>query len=304
VLKSKVLIVGGTGFIGKNLILKLQKKKSFIIHSISRNKITNSNKIKNVKYFFFDIAKKKNLNKFLKDRYDYIFNLGGNIDHSNKKKTHEAHYLGFNNLSNFFIDKKIKKFIQIGSSVEYEFTRAPQSENRKINIKKLYSSYSLSKYKSTIKAQELFKKKKFPIIIVRVFLAYGPYQKLNRLIPYVINSALQNLSFNCSGGNQCRDYIYIDDVVNFLILLMKKNEFNGEIFNLGSGKPIKIKDLINKICKFIKKGKPKFGIVNLRKDEPLKLFADTKKTKKLLKWRPKYTLESGLLKTISHYRKN
>jgi len=85
---------------------------------------------------------------------------------------------------------------------------------------------------------------------------------------------------------------------------MKKNEFNGEIFNLGSGKPIKIKDLINKICKFIKKGKPKFGIVNLRKDEPLKLFADTKKTKKLLKWRPKYTLESGLLKTISHYRKN
>jgi len=106
VLKSKVLIVGGTGFIGKNLILKLQKKKSFIIHSISRNKITNSNKIKNVKYFFFDIAKKKNLNKFLKDRYDYIFNLGGNIDHSNKKKTHEAHYLGFNNLSNFFIDKK------------------------------------------------------------------------------------------------------------------------------------------------------------------------------------------------------
>ena len=301
--KTKVLVVGGTGFIGKNLILKLIKKKCFLIHSISLNKISNSEKIKNVQYFFFDISNKKKLNKFLLDKYDYIFNLGGNINHNDKKKTRQAHYIGFKNLSSFFINKKIKRFIQIGSSTEYEFARAPQSESIKININKLNSSYSLSKYKSTIQAQNLYIKKKFPIIIVRIFLVYGPEQKSNRLVPYVINSALKNLSFNCSSGKQLRDYIYIDDVINFLILLMKKNGFDGEIFNLGTGNPVKIKDLINKICKIIKKGKPNFGVINLRKDEPLKLFANMRKVKKLLKWEPKYSLQSGLLKTIGYYKK-
>ncbi len=301
--KTKVLVIGGTGFIGKNLILKLLKKKCFLIHSVSLNKISNSEKIKNVKYFFFDISNKKNLNNFLVDKYDYIFNLGGNINHNDKKKTRQAHYIGFKNLSSFFINKKIKRFIQIGSSTEYEFARAPQSESIKININKLNSSYSLSKYKSTIQAQNLYIQKKFPIIIVRIFLVYGPEQKSNRLVPYVINSALKNLSFNCSSGKQLRDYIYIDDVINFLILLMKKNSFDGEIFNLGTGNPVKIKDLINKICKIIKKGKPNFGVINLRKDEPLKLFANMRKVKKLLKWEPKYSLQSGLLKTIDYYKK-
>lgn len=302
-IKTKVLVVGGTGFIGKNLILKLIKKNCYLIHSVSHNKISNSEKIKNVKYFFFDISNKKKLNKFLIDKYDYIFNLGGNIDHNDKKKTYQAHYLGFKNLSNFFMKKKIKRFIQIGSSTEYEFARAPQSENTKINVNKLNSSYSLSKYKSTIEAQNLYIQKKFPIIIVRIFLVYGPGQKSNRLVPYVINSALKNLSFKCSDGKQLRDYIYIDDVINFLILLMKKNSYDGEIFNLGTGNPIKIKDLINKICKIIKKGKPNFGIVNLRRDEPLKLFANIHKVKKLLKWTPKYNLQYGLLKTIDYYKK-
>ena len=84
---------------------------------------------------------------------------------------------------------------------------------------------------------------------------------------------------------------------------MKKNSYDGEIFNLGTGNPIKIKDLIKKICKIIKKGKPNFGVINLRRDEPLKLFANINKVKKLLKWTPKYNLQYGLSKTIDYYKK-
>ncbi len=82
-------------------------------------------------------------------------------------------------------------------------------------------------------------------------------------------------------------------------LLNKKS--NGEIINIGSGKPKKIKYLINKIKSIAKGGEPDFGKIKLRKDEILKLFPDISKAKKILKWKPQVRFESGLKKTIKYY---
>ena len=110
------------------------------------------------------------------------------------------------------------------------------------------------------------------------------------------------MKFNCSSGNQIRDYIYIEDVVNFIILLLKNKKTNGEILNLGSGKPVKIKFVINELVRQLKKGNPNFGSIKLRKDEPNILYADTKKLKKLTGWSPKIKLINGLSKTIKFYK--
>ena len=301
--KKKILVVGGTGFIGLNLIKKLNKTK-FSITSLSLNKVKKKNRLNSIKYIFCDISKKTEIAKNINNEYDYIINLGGNIDHSNKKETYSSHYLGFKNLVDIFKKKKIEKFIQIGSSTEYGFEKSPQKEEKKIKSRNLKSIYSKSKLKSTKYGIRLYKKNKFPITILRIFLSYGPGQKLDRLIPYVINSCLKNIKFDCSNGNQIRDYIYIDDVVNLIIQLLKSKKTNGEILNVGSGKPVKIRFVINEIVRQIKKGYPNFGSIKLRKDEPSKLYANMKKIKKFSKWSPKINLSKGLGKTIEFYRNN
>ena len=302
-LKKKILVVGGTGFIGFHLIKKLNKTK-FLITCLSLNKVKSKNRLKDVRYIFCDTSKKNELNKKVNSEYDYIVNLSGNIDHFKKKETYRSHYLGFKNLVDIFKKKKIEKFIQIGSSTEYGFEKSPQKEEKKIKNRNLKSTYSKSKLKSTIYGIHLYKKNNFPITILRIFLSYGPGQKSDRLIPYVINSCLNDLRFDCSKGNQIRDFIYVDDVVNLIIRLLKNKKVNGEIFNVGSGKPVEIKFIIKKIVRQIKKGYPNFGSIKLRKDEPIRLYANTKKVKALLKWSPKIELTRGLYKTIEFYRNN
>ena len=92
-----------------------------------------------------------------------------------------------------------------------------------------------------------------PKIILRIFLAYGPGQDQKRFIPQIIAGCLQNKNFDTSAGKQLRDFCYIDDVISAIYKCLLDTKNNGEIFNVGSGKPIQIKFLINKKGKIIKK---------------------------------------------------
>jgi len=297
---KNILIVGGTGFIGYHLSKKCLKK-NFSVTSISTKKPHKSRYLKKVKYLFFDISKKKNFKK-IKSKFQYVVNLSGYVDHSHKTKTFNSHFIGLKNLADFFLFQNIKKFIQFGSSVEYGFAKSPQNENYNIKANKLKSIYGKAKFLSSKYLIEMNLLNKFPVIIFRLYLTYGPNQSPNRLIPMVIKNALENNSFDCSDGNQLRDFIYIDDVTNAILLALKDKKYSG-IYNLGSGKPVKVKNIIKKIIHKIKKGKPNFGAINLRKDEPKNLFPLINKIKKDLKWKPKIKLKKGLEKTINFYVK-
>ena len=199
--------------------------------------------------------------------------------------------------------KMPKKFIQIGSSIEYGKLRSPQKEKaiKKINT---FSKYGNAKLASTLFLLARSREKNFPISILRLYLVYGPNQDNNRVIPFVINNSLKANRFNCSPGFQLRDFLYIDDAVNAIYKSLKSNKNNGEIINIGSQKPIKIRDLILKIIKLIGKGKPIFSKIKIRSDEPIRLYPDISKAKDILNWYPKFSLEKGLKKTINYYRKN
>ena len=177
-----------------------------------------------------------------------------------------------------FFRLKDKKFIQIGSCIEYGKARSPQKEEN-LN-KKTFSIYGKAKLLSTQFLQKLYKKFNFPVTILRLYLVYGPYQDNNRVIPITIHNALGGKRFNCSNGSQLRDFTYIDDVIKAIIKTLKNSESSGEIINIGSGKPIPIKKVILKICKLVNSGKPEFGKINFRKDEIMKLYPDIKKAKK------------------------
>ena len=100
---------------------------------------------------------------------------------------------------------------------------------------------------------------------------------------------------------QLRDFCYIDDLVDAIFLSLEKQNINGEIINIGSGRPIKIRDLVEEIRSIIGKGNPQYGSYPYRSNENMELYADLKKSKKLLKWEPKTSLKEGLIKTINSY---
>ena len=137
--------------------------------------------------------------------------------------------------------------------------------------------------------------------MLRLYQVYGPKQDNNRIIPFIINSCLENKKFPCSDGNQFRDFLYVDDFVTALYKAIDNKNCYGKIFNIGYGKPIKIKEVIKKINKKINSGYPDYGKILMRKHEQKKLFPSIKKASTILKWFPKVNFEQGLNKTIKYY---
>ncbi len=302
-MKRNIIIFGGTGFIGYHLIKRLAKR-NFNIVSISKSKPRKNRKIKNVKYLNIDVTLKKNLNSIFKKKYDYVFNLAGYVDHSKKILTLNTHYIFVRKLIKTLKNKKIKKFVQIGSSLEYADNKSPHKENLKLSRENFNSFYSLSKFLSTEFLTNQKLDNKINYLVVRPYLIYGPNQDENRIIPFVINKCIKNQKFDTSSGNQIRNFLYIDDFIDGLIELTFNNKINNQIVNIGSYKNYKIKTIIKKIIKLCEKGKPNFGKIKLRKDENLISYPNLEKIKKLIKWSPNYQIDRGLIKTINYYKKN
>ncbi len=297
---EKILIAGGTGFIGFHLSKKL--KKNYNVTILSSKKVKPKRKISKVKYIICDVTFKRKLQKILKKKFfDHVINLSGYVNHSNKKKTFSSHYYGCKNLANIFLTKPIKSFIQFGSGLENGRKRSPHHVS--LNSKPI-SNYANAKYLSTKYLITLYKTKKFPVTILRLYQAYGPNQTKNRMIPIIITKSLKNEKFGCTNGKQKRDFLYIDDLVQMTLKVIKTKSVRGKIINVGSGQKISVRKIIEKIVQFSKGGKPIFGQIKMRKDESLNMFPDISKTKKLLQWRPKIKLDNGLKKTINFYKWN
>ena len=299
---KRLLVIGGTGFIGYHII-KEAKKRKWKITSISLKKPKKKRFHKKVKYKKIDIRKFNLLKKKITEDFDFVVNAGGygnNPDFGNTgKKLFKSHLIGVTNLVKFFSKKKIKKFIQIGSSAEYGNAISPQSEDSSCSPQ---TPYALAKFSCTNFLQSICRAIGFPVTILRLFLVYGPSQDKNRILPQIISNCLINKKFPVTKGEQYCDFCFIDDVVNGVFKSFSSSKTNGEILNIGSGKPIRIKNIVNLVCKLIGKGKPQYGKLKYKKGINMELFPNIKKAKLKIGWFPKVTLAKGLSLTIKSYR--
>jgi nucleoside-diphosphate-sugar epimerase len=294
--KKKLLIIGGTGFLGENLVRFLKKK-----YNVFK---TTYKKKKDFKILKLDLKNKTLIkNFFINNEFNYVINLGGYIDHSNLSQNGnevlKVHLESLFYIFKFINKKKLEHFIQIGSSDEYGNNNSPQMENMSEDP---FSIYSYAKAAATRFVMTLFKTEKFPVTVLRPFLVYGPGQNFNRFIPQVIKGCLNDKTFPTSAGLQYRDFCYIDDFAKSVIKLIGKKKTFGKIYNVGSGKKIRIRDAVNLIKRIIKKGKPQFGKFPYRKFENMSLYPSIKKIYLDTGWKPKVKLEEGLIKTIKYYR--
>ena len=300
-LKKNILIVGGTGFIGYHLAKK-SLQKGWQVTSISLRPPKKIRYLPQVKYIHCDITKKKSLKRNIRGSFSYVVNLGGHVEHSHKKKTFTSHYTGCKNLTEIFLQKTPLSFIQIGSSLEYGTSNSPQKENIKCNLRSIKSIYGKAKLLSSRYVINLFKKKNFPSTVLRPYLVYGPRQDVKRFLPITITGCIKNKKFSCSKGDQLRDFLYVDDAVEAVTKSLTNKNARGQIINIGSGKPRKVRNIIEQVKKISKGGYPQYGKFKLRKFEILKLYPDIQKAKNKINWSPRISFKKGLKITINSYK--
>lgn len=300
---AKVLILGGSGFLGTSLtnaFLKFNSKVTVVTTSTSKICNTNQN-LTQIKHNF----EKGPCDEIKENNYDFIINCSGYIDHSdylvNGQNIIKNQLFVLFNIIDSIKNKQFKKFIQIGSSDEYGHNIAPQAEDQRESPS---TPYGFAKTASTHFIQMLARNIDFPAIVLRPFLIYGPGQKMDRFVPYVVENCLNKNNFDITDGKQIKDFIYIDDFIELVFCsIFSSNAMNGRIFNVASGNPISIKEVIDIIQKICNGGNPIFGSKRIPKKENKNLYAELDYVKSSLNWEPKITIEEGLLKVINYIKK-
>ena len=302
---ESLLIVGGTGFIGKNLALHAVQA-GYKVSVLSLNKPVEIQSVEGISYLQADITDIAALQNKLGDGlFDYVVNLSGYVNHSNflegGKQVLNTHFVGVQNILQCLDWKRLKRFVQIGSSDEYGNLPAPQHEDLRESP---ISPYSLGKVASSQLLQMLHRTQDLPVVVLRLFLVYGIGQDNRRFLPQIIQGCLSNKPFPASAGKQLRDFCYIDDISQGILLSLTNDKVNGEIINLASGTPIAIKEVVERVKIAVGQGKPEFGKVPYRKGENMELYADKSKATDLLGWRPKVNLDEGIKIIVDNYLKN
>lgn len=299
---DRILITGGTGFIGRQLA---QRCLAYTPHVACFGLPADARMGANphIRYTNIDMTDAAGIQHALKqEEFEYVFNLGGYIDHTSYfkggRKVIDVHYTGLLNLIDCLNMTALKRFVQIGSSDEYGNTEAPQKEAIRENP---ISPYSLAKTAGSHFIKMLSETEGFPGVVVRFFLVYGPGQDTGRFLPQIITACLKGETFKTSKGKQVRDFCYIDDVIEAVIRSATAPEAAGQIINVASGRPVSIRSVITKVVALIGSGKPAWGAYPYRKGENMKLYADISKARKFLKWKPSIDLNTGLKKTIDYY---
>ena len=300
---SKILVAGGTGFIGSHLISDLIANDNQVI-SISMNRQDFKKNTKNTKYIFHDLTKpfdKKSINAL--SEIEYIINCSGYIDHrdflNDGKNIFTTHFNSLYLLTKIAIDLKVKALVHIGTSDEYGKNSSPINESIRESP---LSPYALGKLASTHYLQQCFRNNLLNTVILRPFLVFGERQNKNRFLPYLIENCIKNNKFDVSPGEQIRDYLYIKDFNKALIKALDTPKAYGEVINIASGIPISIKDVILSVKNIIGKGDPKFGGKGYRKGESMELYANIKKAKRILDWEPEVDFKKALTKVIDWHR--
>lgn len=302
---KKILVIGGTGFLGHHICKKLSKKKNYKVHSLSLNRPDDKKKLKKIKYYHQDLLKKKFHINLKKADYDIIVNTSGysgNLPVINKgKNINTNHFLIIKNiLKNINLTKKIK-LIHLGSSSEYGKRQSPIKETDKCKPDNIYGKSKLACTNYILN----FKNKNFKYVILRLFQVYGEFQKEDKLVPYVIDKCQKDLKFNVSSGNQIRDFLYVGDLVEAIDKAIFTKKAENKLINLGSGNPITVKNIIKIIFGIIKKGKPNFGALKINPGETLKTYPNIQKSKLYLNWKSKVPFKNGIIRIIKHnHQKN
>lgn len=300
-MKEKYLVLGASGFIGASLTKRLVEENKQIFGLIKpESNNWRLKDIKGVELVTGDIANKQDLiKKLLKINPTHIINLATYGVYRGQEDYQKI--LGINltgSLNLFEAAKQLKSLdllISTGSVYEYGSLPGQMEENVVAPARNFYDA---SKIAITSMAQAYSSLDILPICVLRPFTTYGPFEDSRRLIPSVVNMVKEGKNPRIA-PEAIRDFIFIDDLVDaYILALQKPKSVTGQIINLGSGQPTKVKEFVSLVLTNLKTDIKPVDAPEFSSPSDSQCWSNIRKAKEIFKWEPTTSLEEGVKKTV------
>ena len=306
----KIVLTGGAGFIGSNILEYLINKKYHVvvIDDLTSGKFSNISHLKNNKYFGFEKCSITNY-KFLKNTFkntDIVLHQAASkktVCDKDPRKDLKVNAEGAFNLLKLSVDNNIKKFIHASTGSVYGENTNNNSQIE-TSTKKPVSYYGVSKFAAENYVEVFSKLYNLNYTILRYFHVYGPkqdYSPNGGVLSIFINNLLKNKPIIIYGdGSQQRIFTYVEDVVMANIFAINNKKTNNQIFNCTYGKRITLMQALNLICKYIKIS-PKKIVYSDWKNGDIKNFNVSNKKLINLGFQYNFNFNKGIKKTIESF---
>jgi nucleoside-diphosphate-sugar epimerase len=299
---KRVLVSGATGFVGQHLLRALAALSADVA-VLTRG----PDLVGNAQRTFVGRLADKDFVRAAVEEWtpQVIFHLASarerNLTRDAFDTTIEANLLGtLNLLYAAHGQAQLERVVVLGTGEEYGRNSTPFIESmREAPI----SAYSFSKQCASQLSQLMHSSFGLPVVVLRPSVAYGPGQNSDMFLPALIQSLLRGEEFKMTLGEQTRDYVYVDDLVDALLRSGDCANLDGEIINIGSGQATRIADLVGRVEAQLRcSGLVRRGALPYRTGEPMEYLLDVSKARQLLHWTPQTSLDDGLRHTINWYR--
>ena len=308
-MKKKVLVTGGTGFLGSHICKRLIQQDIHLvcIDNLSSSDESNIESLKNHNNFTFI---KHDVVDPIDDKFDEIYNFACPASPPQYQKdpiqtSKTSVYGAFNLLEN--AKKNNSKIFQASTSEVYgDPIVSPQNENYFGNVNPIgiRSCYDEGKRFAETLFFDYFRKFSTNIKVVRIFNTYGPNMQVSdgRVISNIITQSLKNEDITVYGdGKQTRSFCYVDDLIEIILLIMNSKQGLTGPFNIGNPSEFTIIDIAKKII-HLTNSKSTIKYLDLPQDDPKQRKPDISLVKEIFNWNPKIETDEGLKKTINYFR--
>lgn len=308
---KKLLISGGLGFVGINLIKKLNKMniRPIVMASTQNSSLTEESclDLDSSSLYKIDLREGDEVTKLVRDiAPDFVIHLAGM---TNLEKTFEKAELAIDvNLKGSLAmfkgakGKNLKNFVFLSTSDIYGGVEPPFKETQ---LAYPSSPYSASKASAELFLLMFHNVYNIPVTILRSFNLYGKYQSSDRVIPFIINKLLNDEDVPLTKGEQRREFNYVDDLIDAILRSLIVEDSQGKIINIGCGSSVSIREIALMIAKKLDKiDRLKIGALEYRKNEIWDMYCDNSLAKSILKWEPKVALNDGLDMIIGWFKEH
>jgi len=322
-----ILVTGGAGFIGRWVVKRLldEGHKVLALDNLSNGRNVNIEEFKNNNSFKFikgDIKDEKLLSEVFKEKFDIVYHLAASINVQDSIDDPRTTF--YNDTVGTFNILEMAKIQMFGRNAKMEgekwvvdqgedthpckvvfmstcmvYDKAGNNGIDENHPVKPVSPYGGSKIAAENMVLSYFNTYKLPLVVIRPFNTYGPFQKTGGeggVVAIFIKNSLEGKELNIYGtGDQTRDLLYVKDCARFVVEAGYNDKVNGEIVNAGTGRDVTVNDLAELIAnnrvdiKHVKHIHPQ--------SEIMKLKCNYNKAKELIGWEPEYTLEEGIAET-------
>lgn len=286
---KKVLVVGGNGYLGSFLVKALKNENAQVF-------VVSNNCDETDTSFITDITNFDETYKIIqKIQPDVVYHLAANISRNRDFSIYES-MAAVNIQGTLNVLKSLENldthFIFTSTSEVYGNNSSPFHEEQ---IPKPVSPYSLTKISAELSIQTYCNQYQKKFTNLRVFNFYGEHMPESFFIPQMINSLKRGEDFNMTKGEQVRDFLYVGDVVDALLLTAKTTDSYGETMNVCSGEGTELSQLAKAVNKTMStEAKIVLGAIPYRDSEVWEMIGDQTKIKKITGFKPKTTIEEGI----------